>query len=144
MAIRVAKGCYKSSSSKGEGMKGEPKAVKAKLSQLSRSPIRRFPLVGEKLAAPDRQGVYIIYGPTGRVEHVGRTVRGTRGLHQRLSNHLHGRSSFVIKVLRGKGAKLRSGYKFRFLAIEDNRLRALVEAFAIGQLCPDHLGHGGS
>jgi hypothetical protein len=74
----------------------------------------------------------------------GRTVRGTRRLHQRLSNHLHGRSSFVITVLMGKGAKLRSGYKSRFLAIEDSRLRALVEAFAIGQLCPDHLGHGGS
>jgi hypothetical protein len=124
-------------------MKGEPKAVKAKLSQLCKSPMQRFPLISERLAAPDRQGVYIIYDPKGRVAHVGRTIRGTRGLYQRLTNHLHGRSSFVIKALNGRGASLRIGFKFRFVAIEDSRLRALVEAFAIGQLCPDHLGHGG-
>jgi excinuclease UvrABC nuclease subunit len=125
-------------------MKGEPKAVKTKLSRLAKSSIRRFPIAGKKLAAPDRQGVYVIYDPKGRVAHVGRTVRGKRGLYQRLNNHLHGRSSFVIKALNGKGAKLRNGFKFRFIAIEESRLRALLEAFAIGQLCPDHLGDGGS
>jgi hypothetical protein len=125
-------------------MKGEPKAVKAKLSRLAKSSIMRFPIAGKKLAAPDIQGVYLIYDPKGRVAHVGRTVRGKRGLYQRLNNHLHGRSSFVIKALNGKGAKLRNGFKFRFIAIEESRLRALLEAFAIGQLCPDHLGDGGS
>jgi hypothetical protein len=125
-------------------MKGEPKAVKAKLSRLAKSSIMRFPIAGKKLAAPDIQGVYVIYDPKGRVAHVGRTVRGKRGLYQRLNNHLHGRSSFVIKALNGKGAKLRNGFKFRFIAIEESRLRALLEAFAIGQLCPDHLGDGGS
>jgi excinuclease UvrABC nuclease subunit len=125
-------------------MKGEPKAVKAKLSRLAKSSIMRFPIAGKKLAAPDIQGVYVIYDPNGRVAHVGRTVRGKRGLYQRLNNHLHGRSSFVIKALNGKGATLRNGYKFRFIAVEESRLRALLEAFAIGQLCPDHLGDGGS
>jgi hypothetical protein len=125
-------------------MKGEPKAVKTKLSRLAKSSIMRFPIAGKKLAAPDIQGVYLIYDPKGRVAHVGRTVRGKRGLYQRLNNHLHGRSSFVIKALNGKGAKLRNGFKFRFIAIEESRLRALLEAFAIGQLCPDHLGDGGS
>lgn len=123
-------------------MKGEPKTIKAKLNHLLRSPLLRFPVVGERLTIPHLQGVYVIYDPKGRVAHVGRTVRGKRGLHQRINNHLHGRSSFVIKALNGKGAQLRQGFKFRFIAIENGRLRALLEAFAIGQLCPDHLGDG--
>jgi hypothetical protein len=123
-------------------MKGEPKTIKAKLNQLLKSPLLRFPVSGDRLTVPYLQGVYIIYDPKGRVEHVGRTVRGRRGLHQRINNHLHGRSSFVIKALNGKGARLRLGFKFRFIAIENSRLRALIEAFAIGQLCPDHLGDG--
>jgi hypothetical protein len=86
-------------------------------------------------------GVYVIYDPKGRVAHVGRTVRGKRGLYQRLNNHLHGKSSFVIKALDGKGGVLRRGYKFR-IAVENSRLRAFLEAFAIGQLCPDHIGDG--
>jgi hypothetical protein len=123
-------------------MKGEPKAIKAKMNQLVKSPLLRFPVSGDRLTIPHLQGVYIICDPKGRVAHVGRTVRGKRGLHQRINNHLHGRSSFVIKALNGKGARLRNGFKFRFIAIENSRLRALIEAFAIGQLCPDHLGDG--
>jgi hypothetical protein len=124
-------------------MKGEPKAIKAKFSQLRRTASSLFPEAGVRLNVPDRHGVYVIYSPDGRVAHVGRTVRGKKGLQQRLNNHLHGASSFAVKALKGKGAKLRDGYKFRFTLIEDDRLRALVEAYAIGQLCPDHLGHGG-
>ncbi|MEH2510169.1 excinuclease UvrABC nuclease subunit [Nitrobacteraceae bacterium AZCC 1564] len=101
-----------------------------------------FPRSGERLDVPDLHGVYVIYNPKGRVSHVGRTVRGKRGLRQRLNNHLHGASSFVIKALRGKGVKLRKGYKFRYIAIDDSRLRALLESYVIGQLCPDHLGDG--
>lgn len=74
----------------------------------------RFRPAAEQLAAPDL-----------------RTVRGKRGLYQRLNNHLHGRSSFVIKALNGKGARFRRGFKFRFVTIENSCLRALVEAFAI-------------
>ncbi len=102
----------------------------------------RFPAAGERLDVPDLHGVYIIYSPKGRLVHVGRTVRGKRGLYQRLNNHLHGKSSFVIKALDGKGSNLRRGYKYRYISIENSRLRALLEAFAIGQLCPDHLGDG--
>lgn len=123
-------------------MRGEPKAVKAKFGQLIRSPMARFPNAGGRLDVPRLQGVYIIYDPKGRVAHVGRTVRGKRGLHQRLSNHLQSKSSFVVKALAGKGSVLRGRYKYRFIAIEDNRLRAFLEAFAIGQLCPDHIGDG--
>ncbi len=77
------------------------------------------------------------------VLHVGRTLRGQDGLHQRLKNHLHGSSSFTREYLKGKGATLReSGYVYQFLELEDSRKRALLEAYAIGTLCPEHLGLG--
>lgn len=128
---------------RGRRVKGEPKSIKAKFGQLLRSPLVPFPKAGERLNVPDLHGVYIIYSPKGRVAHVGRTVRGKNGLRQRINNHLHGSSSFVSKALKGKGARLRWGYKFRFIPIEESRLRALLEAYSIGQLCPDHLGDGG-
>ena len=123
-------------------VRGEPKAIKVKLGQLLRSPMRPFPPAGERIDVPDNHGVYIIYDPKGRVGHVGRTVRGKRGLYQRLNNHLHGSSSFTDKALNGKGSVLRNGYKYRYIEVENNRLRALLEAYAIGQLCPEHLGDG--
>ena len=123
-------------------MKGKPKAVKTKFGQLVRSSMTKFPKADHSLDVPDNHGVYVIYDPKGRVAHIGRTVRGKRGLYQRLNNHLHGASSFTVKALDGKGGTLRSGYKFRFIEIENNRLRALLEAYTIGQLCPDHLGDG--
>jgi hypothetical protein len=83
-------------------MKGEPEVIKAKFGQLVRSRMELFPKAGERLDAPDNHGVYIIYSPKGRVAHVGRTVRGKKGLHQRLNNHLHGTSSFVRKSARGQ------------------------------------------
>jgi hypothetical protein len=123
-------------------MKGEPKTIKAKFGQLLRSQLILFPPSGERLTVPDLHGVYIIYTPKDRVAHVGRTIRGKNGLRQRLNNHLHGSSSFVAHALGGRGAKLRERYKFRFIPIENSRLRALLEAYSIGQLCPDHLGDG--
>jgi hypothetical protein len=90
--------------------------------------------------APDLQGVYVIYNARGKVLHVGRTPKGAKGLHQRLSNHLHGASSFTIKYLEGHGARLRRGGTFRYLVVASPRLRALLEAYAIGSLCPAHLG----
>jgi hypothetical protein len=91
---------------------------------------------------PDKHGVYIIYSPRGVVLHVGRTLRGKRGLRQRLNNHLHGASSFTIQHLEGNGVQLRGSHRFSFLEIADPRTRALVEAFAVGSLCPKHLGVG--
>jgi hypothetical protein len=44
-------------------MKGEPKTIKAKLNQLVKSPLLRFPVAGDRLAIPHLQGVYIIYDP---------------------------------------------------------------------------------
>lgn len=116
--------------------------IRSLFSVLKRSKRRHFPRAGERLDAPNEQGVYVIYSPSGKVLHVGRTYRGTNGLRQRLSNHLHAASSFTESYLKGHGARLRSGYKFAFLEVSKPRQRALLEALAIGMLCPAHLGVG--
>jgi hypothetical protein len=91
----------------------------------------------------------VIYSPQLKVLHVGQTYRARRGLHQRLANHLHGQSSFTIKsdyleqrgsTIKGRCAWLRKHCKYRYLVIKKHRLRALLEAYAIGHLCPDHIG----
>lgn len=118
----------------------EQKTIKSMFKRLVRAPIKMFPEPQGSLDAPDRQGVYLIYDSKKRVVHVGRTPRGRRGLHQRLCNHLHGASSFTIHYLKGKGSKLRSKFTYRYLVVRDPRKRALLEAYATGQLCPLHLG----
>lgn len=123
-------------------MKREQKLVRACFAKLRRSPLKPFPIPRQKLDAPDRKGVYVIYDARGRVLHVGRTPKAKGGLAQRLSNHLSAASSFTKQYLKGKGTKLRHGCVFRCLVVEDSRLRALVEAYAIGYLCPAHLGLG--
>jgi hypothetical protein len=110
--------------------------------QLLRSRRVKFPLPRARLAAPDTHGVYVIYGPRGTVLHVGRTVRGERGLRRRLNNHLHAGSSFTRQCLGGHGAKLRGTHTFAFVEVPVARTRALLEAFAVGNLCPKHLGVG--
>jgi hypothetical protein len=70
---------------------------------------------------------------------VGRTG-GRRGLHQRLCDHMRNASSLSRYHLRGNGSALREGYTFRYLVVRDARLRALLEAYATGCLCPDYLG----
>ena len=101
----------------------------------------QFPQERQQLEAPSEPAVYVIRKEE-TVLHVGRTLRGRDGLHQRLKNHLHGSSSFTDKYLKGNGAALRKGYTYQFLVVEDARLRALVEAYAIGRLCPKHIGLG--
>ena len=64
----------------------------------------RFPEPRGRIEAPNQQGVYIIYSPSGRVMHVGRTPKGRRGIVQRLGDHLHARSSFTNVHLDGDGA----------------------------------------
>jgi len=100
----------------------------------------RFPNSRHEWDAPDTHGVYVIYSQHGKVLHVGRTLRGKKGLRQRLKNHLHGSSSFTKQYFGGKGAKLRGKYKYSFLEIPDARTRALLEALATGILCPKHVG----
>lgn len=116
--------------------------IKKLFSALKRAPLTKFPAAGARLDAPDDQGVYIIYSPRGSVLHVGRTLRGKKGLRQRLNNHLQAGSSFVIHHFNGEGSILREGYRYRCLAVTDNRKRALLEFYALAHLCPKHIGLG--
>jgi hypothetical protein len=112
------------------------------LNRLHSQPLKRFPAARERLDAPDSQGVYIIRDPKRRVLHVGRTLRGKKGLRQRLKNHLGAASSFVIAHLGGNGKRLRNGYTYQYLEISGSRDRILLEYAATVWHCPKHLGDG--
>lgn len=122
----------------------EPGEVEKLFHELISAGEENFPKAGkiETRAAPESRGVYVIYDPDGRVVHVGGTPRGKGGLAQRLENHLHGASTFTRNYppLKGDGSKLRDGYKFRCLPVPNDRIRTFVEAYAIGHLCPAHIG----
>ena len=121
----------------------EQRAVRALFAELKRSRPQAFPKPRQRIPASDEQGVYVIYSPrANKVVHVGRTYKGTKGLRQRLKNHLQGASSFTQKHLKGHGHKLRNGYTFRCLLVASPRRRALLENYATGFLCPAHLGTG--
>ena len=123
-------------------MNREALEIKNLFEKLRAQPRRPFPQRRQPLVAPAKHGVYIIC--KGEIVlHVGRTVRGQDGLHQRLNNHLHGSSSFTREYLEGAGRVLREiGYTYQFLELENPRKRALLEAYAVGTLCPQHLGLG--
>ncbi len=130
----------------------EPEAVKALFEELMLEPLQTFPGRYKKLDAPVQQGVYVIYDPQEQdVLHVGRTPRAKGGIAQRLRGHMghkNGKRSFSSFVrgyepLEGDGSRLRRDkYTFRCLVVENPRLRALLEAYATGHLCPAHIGTG--
>jgi len=122
-------------------MNSERKEVKELYEKLRRQKKLAFPEARERLEAPKKHGVYIIYQGK-KVIHIGRTLRAKNGLHQRLMNHLHGNSSLTINEFNGSGTKLRKGFKYRCLEVECPRKRALLEAYAIGYLCPNYIGLG--
>lgn len=122
----------------------EAKAVRKAFHDLKKARRHRFAAAGGALECPTTQGVYLITDPQGRVAHVGRTTRAQAGLQQRLRSHLAGRSSFVILFLNGHRERLRRGYSYQWVEVPDARLRALVEAYATGVLCPRHIGTGGT
>jgi hypothetical protein len=127
--------------SEREQQERERQAVKDLFTALRKQPMLPFPQARKKLEAPLKPGVYVIR-EGAIVLHVGRTLRGKEGLHQRLTDHLHGNSSFTQDYLQGKGAKLREGHTHQSLVVEPSRLRALLEAYATGTLCPKHIGLG--
>lgn len=110
--------------------------------KLNTSLVYEFPALGEKLMAPEDRGVYIVLSECGDVLHVGNTPRAKNGINQRLKGHLSGSSSFVNSYFQGQGSLLRNGCGYKYLIVESARQRALLEAYAIGTLCPKHLGHG--
>ena len=120
----------------------ELKQLQRLFGRLISMPRYKFPLAGGSITAPTDKGVYVIYGPRRKPSHVGGTPRARNGIAQRLRDHLAGRSSFVIKYLDSDPSRLRGCYEYQCLAVPDKRIRALLEAYAIGQLCPAHIGHG--
>ena len=118
----------------------EPKEISILFKKLMQSPYLKFPKKEQSLGAPTKKGVYIIFSPFKKILHVGCTPRAKYGLYQRLENHLSGQSSFVEKYLEGKATRLRKGYYFKVLTVESARERKFLEAYAIGQLCPEHIG----
>ncbi len=124
----------------------EQKNMRAKIRDLYKSlkaaPRVPFPAPRAPLEAPSERGVYIIFAPDGKtVLHIGQTPRAKSGLSQRLKNHLR-KSSFMTLYGKKHNIRLREGYCFRCLVVEDARERALLEAYAIGRLCPEHIRHG--
>jgi len=123
-------------------MAKEQTIVRSYFTRLHRAPRRPFPANRQRLLCSKKQGVYLIFDPRGRIAHVGRTTRARAGIFQRLAAHMAGRSSFVIKFLKNQRSSLREGYSFSFVEIASPRLRALVEAYSTGVLCPRHIGTG--
>ena len=123
-------------------MDNESQEVKNLFAKLCAQLKQRFPKNRQRLNAPSEQGVYIIRKEE-TILHVGRTLHGRFGIYQRLKNHLYGSSSFTKKYLQSNGEILRKdGYTYQYLKLEDPRKRALLEAYAIGTLCPRHIGLG--
>ena len=121
-------------------MRGEPKRIASLFLKLTSAELKTFPIRPRDLDVPDLQGVYVIYDLKGTVCHVGCSYRGSRGLFQRLRNHMQTGSSFTNAKPKWHGTKLRGKYKFRYLPVEDIRERLLLESFSIGSLCPEHIG----
>lgn len=125
-------------------MKSEKRKIHQLFLKLCAVKMQNFPRRGHTkgIGVPTEQGVYIIYDKRKNVVHVGRTQRAKKGLRQRIDNYLLGQSSFVISYLKRKREKLRRGYTFKYLVVNNARTRALLESLAAGKLCPKHVGLG--
>lgn len=120
-------------------MPSEEKKIRRLFKALHSSAGTRFPRARASLPVKKLAGNYVIFGPRGEVCHVGRTIHGKGGLHNRLRDHLAGRSSFAKAYLQGNGKRLRRGFFFKLLYVKDRRNRAMLEALATGILCPRYI-----
>ena len=114
----------------------EPEVVRDLFEQLVLAPLHP---ISEPW--PEAHGVYVIVGPEGEPVYVGRSVRHQHGLFARWNRHNKGRSSFM-RILYNRDRSKLDGHQARWLLVEDNRLRCLLEYLAIGILCPKHVGLG--
>jgi hypothetical protein len=69
----------------------ERELINVLFGRLINAPLETFPLTRGPLGVPDQHGVYVIYGPRGKVLYVGRTQRAMinsgSGLRRRLAAH---------------------------------------------------------
>jgi GIY-YIG catalytic domain len=121
----------------------ERNRIQQLLDALNQAPTHPFPRGSESIRVPKRLGVYVIRDPAESVVYVGRTTRAKYGLHQRLRNHMAGKSALVKNHLNGDTSKLRAGFSYQFLEVEDDRERALLEHIATAWHCPIVLGLSG-
>jgi excinuclease UvrABC nuclease subunit len=112
----------------------EPEAIRTLFAKLQLAPLQRYPRLGEQLGAPQLPGVYIVYGIRGKVRYVG-LARGRGGLRSRLATHLR---SHWHEAKYGRNFKTHGS--FRWLVVENERQRALLECYAAGCLCPVYIG----
>lgn len=120
----------------------EAERIKELFNTLINSELYKFPIAGKVVVSKD-QGVYIIFNSESCAAHVGNTVRGKEGLNQRLNNHLKNQSTFAQKFISPNNYSLRSEFRYQYIVVPSARDRALLQALAIGLLCPLHLGtHG--
>lgn len=127
--------------SRGQSMakQAEAQRIQKLFEDLNKQPKHPFPKSGNP-EATDKHGVYVLRNAKELVVHVGRTYRGMRGINQRLGNHLAATSSFTKIYLKHKGSDLREGYTYQYLAVPDDRERALLEYLATARNYPIHLG----
>jgi len=119
----------------------ESRKIRTLYKELMGSKIYTFPAKG-KVNVCNNHGVYIIYCPQDQVLHVGMTPYGKGGINQRLYNHISKTGMFYREYLKSRNISLRGTYKFQFIEVENPRIRALLEAFTAGNLCPAHFGTG--
>ncbi|UMR29228.1 GIY-YIG nuclease family protein [Massilia sp. MB5] len=110
------------------------------LEDLNSAPICAFPVGRASIEVPKTLGVYVILDPDQSVMYVGRTTKARNGLHQRLRNHMAGKSALVKTLFNGDTSRLRKGYSYQFLEVSDDRERALLEHIATAWHCPTVLG----
>lgn len=123
-------------------MENECENLKKLYKELINSDLFYFPSKGKIENATNELGVYIIFSPKNKVLHVGRNKTAEDGLNQRLYGHLVNGSSFSKNYLERNGQVLRTGYKFKYLIVQEARTRALLEALTAGFLCPSYIGIG--
>jgi hypothetical protein len=119
---------------------GEDQRIQAVFNELHAQQDGLCPEPGKPLKAPREPAVYVIHRREA-ILYVGKILRARGGLHQRPRNHLHDSLSFTAKHLKRSGATLHdNGHTCQFLIVKDFRQRALLEAYAVGSLCPRHTG----
>ncbi len=117
--------------------------IKLLFSLLINSKLHTFPKHGTlKNLVTSRHGIYVIYGKNKKPLYVGRTIYNIGGLQNRLYSHLTNGSTFSNNYLNNKVINLRKNAKFQLIVVNSLRVRAYLEAYAIGVLCPTYIGYG--
>ena len=111
----------------------ERQSIAKRFEDLMNRPFQAFPASRGNLQAPSQPGVYVIYSSRkALVLYVGRNLGAQGSLHRRLTEHLT-RARFTKNIRK---------CSFRCLVVKNQRQRTLLEAYAIGHLCPSHLPTG--